>query len=146
MPRYDPWTGHSMADNDYENPQISHKQFTPEPRRLGAPEPPKPAFKPHPRCSQDMQVGLVSEQTDKERLWDYLEGVMTGTQPGTGLPGDQFRGSDGRLNIRVWHGNDLQLPVDQRRAWTIVANDWNEVMAQLDAIAEAERQERGGQP
>jgi hypothetical protein len=141
---FDPWEGHSLADRNYEQPQVSDKQFAPAPRRLGEPEPPKPAFKPHPRRSQDMQVDLISEQADKERFWDYLEGVITGSQPGTGLPGDQFRGSDGRLQIRVYHGNDLHLPERQRRAWIIVADSWNQVLAQLDAIAEVERQEREG--
>jgi hypothetical protein len=133
-----------MADNNYENPQVSPKQFAPEPRRLGAPEPRKPAFKPRPRRSQEMQTRDYYEDHGKG-LHDYLEQVMTESRPGTGLPGDQFRGSDGRLHIRVWNANDAHLPESQRRAWIIECDNWNQVIAQLDAIAEAERQERRGQ-
>jgi hypothetical protein len=134
-----------MADNNYENPQVSTKQFAPEPRRLEEPEPPKPAFKPHPRRSTDMQTRDYYEDLGNG-LHDYLEDVMTESRPGTGLPGDQFRGTDGRLHIRAWNANDIHLPESQRRAWIIVCDNWTKVIAQLDAIAEAERQERGGQP
>ena len=50
--RSDPWEGHSLANRNYEHPQVSDKQFSPEPRRLGTVEPrPKPTLL-KPRRSQ----------------------------------------------------------------------------------------------
>src|SRR5690349_20642119 len=76
---YNPWTGHSLANNNYENPQVSDKQFSPEPRRLGTIGPhPKPTPL-QPRRSQEIQTRDWTD--DVKGMHRFLEDVMAGPGP-----------------------------------------------------------------
>jgi len=67
-----------MANNNYENPRVSDKQFSPEPRRLGTIEPhPKPTPL-QPRRSQEVQNRDWTD--DAKGLHDFLEAVMSGAK------------------------------------------------------------------
>jgi hypothetical protein len=96
-----------------------------------------------------MQVDNLVEEKEKEDFWDYLESAMNNTRSGPGLPGDQYRDSDGKIRIRMYHANDLHRPEAERRVWLIEADNWGQVLQQLnwiDAESEAELVRAGVRP